>query len=202
LDRTANALAETDVAVVPTLVLHEAFGHLSDQEFIAQIDLAGVPTSVQEAWNVPALIRRAGMRSADFAAFRSSRSAQDRFLRIFRKAGGKVAAGSDSPNQLLPPGASLHRELELLVAAGLSTEEALLAATREAAWVLDSDTLGVLRPGAVADFLVLSADPLEEITNTRLIERLVLRGQSYHPDEFKTDWEGWQAPTASLDQGQ
>ena len=202
LDRTANALAETDVAVVPTLVLHEAFGHLSDREFIAQIDLAGVPTSVQEAWNVPDLIRRAGMRSADFAAFRSSRSAQDRFLRIFRKAGGKVAAGSDSPNQLLPPGASLHRELELLVAAGLSTEEALLAATREAAWVLDSDTLGVLRPGAVADFLVLSADPLEEITNTRLIERLVLRGQSYHPDEFKTDWEGWQAPTASLDQGQ
>jgi imidazolonepropionase-like amidohydrolase len=96
----------------------------------------------------------------------------------------------------------LHRELELLVAAGLSTEEALLAATREAARILNSDTLGVLRPGAVADFLVLSADPLEEITNTRLIERLVLRGESYHPDEFKTDWGGWRAPTDTLDQGQ
>jgi len=151
---------------------------------------------------VPDLIRRAGMRSADFAAFRSARGVQDLFIRIFRRAGGTVAAGSDSPNQLLPPGASLHRELELLVAAGLSAEDALLAATREAARVLDSDTVGVLRAGAVADFLVLSANPLEEITNTRLIERLVLRGESYHPDEFKSDWDGWQAPTDSLDQGQ
>ena len=142
------------------------------------------------------------MRSADFAAFRSGRRAQDRFLRIFRRAGGTIVAGSDSPNQLLPPGASLHRELELLVAAGLSPEEALLAATREAARILNSDTLGVLQAGAVADFLVLSANPLEEISNTRLIERIVLRGTSYHPDEFKTDWERQQETADPAGQGQ
>jgi len=190
LDRTASALAETDVAVVPTLVLHEAFGYLADQEFIAQLDLAGVPQHVQEAWDVPDLIRRAGMREADFTAFRRARPVQDQFLRLFSRAGGTIATGTDSPNQLLAPGASLHRELELLVAAGLSNEQALLAATREAARVLGSDSLGVLQPGAAADFLVLTADPLADIAHTRLIERIVLRGSSYDPVEFRQDWEG------------
>jgi imidazolonepropionase-like amidohydrolase len=188
--RVARALAATDVTVVPTLVLHEAYGHLDDGEYIAQLDLAGVPQSVREAWDIPDLIERAGISSRDFTVFRSSRPAQDRFLRLFRRAGGAVAAGTDAPNQLLAPGASLHRELELLVAAGLSNEEALLAATREAATVLNSDSIGVLKAGASADLLVLDGDPLADIANVRLIERIVLRGVSFHPDEFKSDWEG------------
>jgi imidazolonepropionase-like amidohydrolase len=48
----------------------------------------------------------------------------------------------------------------------------------------------VLQPGAAADFLVLTADPLDDISHTRLIERIVLRGSSYDPVEFKRDWEG------------
>ncbi|UCG85227.1 MAG: amidohydrolase family protein [Gemmatimonadota bacterium] len=190
LDRTARALAETGVAVVPTLVLHEVYGHLADQEFIERLDLTGVPQQVQEAWDIPDLIRRAGMRTADFTAFQRARPSQDQFLRLFSRAGGTIAAGTDTPNQLLAPGAGLHRELELLVAAGLSNEQALLAATREAAQVLGSDSLGVLKLGAVADFLVLTADPLDNISHTRRIERIVLRGTSYDPVEFKQDWEG------------
>ena len=189
-DATARALAETDVAIVPTLVLHEAFGHLADQEYIQRLDVSGVPQHVQEAWDVPGLIRRAGIRPADFTAFRRARPSQDRFLRLFSRAGGTIAAGTDAPNQLLAPGESLHRELELLAAAGLSNEHSLLAATREAARVLNSDSIGVLRPGAAADFLVLTADPLDDISNTRLIERIVLRGSSYDPAEFKQDWGG------------
>lgn len=194
MDRTARALAATDVVLVPTLVLHEAYGHLADAQYISQLDLSGVPQSVRGAWDVPDLIRRAGLSTSDFNTIRRARRVQDLFVRMFKEAGGIVAAGSDSPNQLLAPGASLHHELELLVAAGLTTEEALLAATRDAARALSQDTLGVLLPGYAADFVVLTADPLANITNTRLIDRIVLGGTGYHPDEFKQEWGGAQQP--------
>lgn len=188
LERTVRRLRETEVAIVPTLVLHETFGHLADENFAESIDLAGVPPWVQERWDVPDLIRRARLTNADFRAFRRSRPKQDLFVRRFRAAGGLVAAGSDSPNQLLAPGASLHQELWLLVEAGLSAEDAILAATRDAARLLRVDSIGVILPGKVADFLVLSGNPLDDITNSSLIHRIVYRGAGYRPEDFKTEW--------------
>jgi imidazolonepropionase-like amidohydrolase len=185
LDRTAHALAETGVAIVPTLVLHEAWAHLDDQAYIASLDLSGVPQAMRDGWNVPDLIRRAGLRAADFPALQRSRPNQDLFVRLFRRAGGLVVAGSDSPNQLLPPGASLHRELRLLVAAGLSPEQALLAATRDAARLLGVDSIGVIKPGGVADFVVLGADPLADIANIDQVERVVAYGFQYDPRQLR-----------------
>jgi len=190
LERTASELRQTGVAVVPTLVLHQVWAHLEDSTYLARLDLAGVPSSVQQAWDVPDLVARARLGHDDYVAFRASRPAQDRFVRIFHRLGGLVAAGSDAPNQLLAPGASLHDELALLVAAGLSPQEALLAATRDAARLLRADSIGVLRPGAVADFLILSADPLADIANTRKIEAVVLRGVLHRVRELRALWRG------------
>ncbi len=185
LDRTARALVQAGVAIVPTLALHEAWGHLDDPAYETALDLTGVPAAVRSGWNIPDLIRRAGLRTTDFTAFRQSRPNQDLFVRLFRRAGGLVAAGSDSPNQLIPPGASLHRELRLLVAAGLTTEQALLAATRDGARLLGVDTIGVLRVGAVADFLVLTQDPLQDIANVGTIESVVAAGYRYAPADLR-----------------
>ena len=185
LDRTAHALAATGVAIVPTLVLHEAWGHLNDQAYVASLDLSGVPQAARDGWNVPGLIERAGLREADFPALQRSRPNQDLFVRLFRRAGGLVVAGSDSPNQLLPPGAALHRELRLLVAAGLSPEQALLAATRDAARLLGADSIGVIKPGAVADFVILAADPLADIANVDQVERVVAYGFQYDPRQMR-----------------
>jgi imidazolonepropionase-like amidohydrolase len=186
LDRTARALAETGVAIVPTLALHDAWGHLEDSLYLGGLDLTALPAAARAAWNVPDLVRRAGIRAADYAAFQRARPKQDLFVRLFRRAGGSVVAGSDSPNQLLPPGASLHREMSLLVRAGLEPRDALLAATREAARLLASaDTLGVVKAGAVADFVVLTADPLADIGNTALIQTVVAYGVRYDPRQLK-----------------
>lgn len=185
LDRLARALAQTGVAIVPTLVLHEAWGHLDDPAYEASLDLTAVPVAVRAGWDVPDLIKRAGLRPADFAAFQQSRPNQDLFVRLFRRAGGLVAAGSDSPNPLLPPGPSLHRELRLLVAAGFTPEQALLAATRDAARLLGVDSIGGLRPGAVADFVVLTADPLQDIANVSAIETVVADGYRYTPADLR-----------------
>jgi imidazolonepropionase-like amidohydrolase len=188
-ERTARRLIELGVRIVPTLTLHETWAHLLDGEFTEQLDLSGMPDSIREAWDVPGLVRRAGITSADFRAFRRSRFAQDRFVRMYHRGGGIVAAGSDAPNQLLAPGVSLHDEMAMLVRAGLLPRDALLAATRNVATLLEADSIGVIRAGGVADFVVLDANPLEDIQNTKRINRVVLRGTAYTPDELR---EGWQ----------
>jgi imidazolonepropionase-like amidohydrolase len=185
LDGLARRLVETGVAIVPTLALHEAWSRLGDPDFVQSVDVSAMPAGAVSAWNVPDLIRRAGITDADFAAFRQARPAQDLFVRLFRRAGGLVAAGSDSPNQLLPPGASLHSELRLLVAAGFTPEQALRAATADAARLIGTDSIGVLRTGGVADFVVLTADPLRDIGNLDAIQQVVSAGYRYDPAELK-----------------
>jgi imidazolonepropionase-like amidohydrolase len=188
LGHTAEALKQEDVAIVPTLALHEVWAHLEDSTYLVTLDLAGVPPAIQEAWDVPDLIARARLGYDDYLAFRRSRPVQDRFVRGYHQLGGLVAAGSDAPNQLLPPGASLHEELRLLVGAGLSAHDALLAATRNPARLLGVDSIGVVRDSAVADFVILGASPLDDIRNTRSIEAVVARGVYRTRAELRALW--------------
>jgi imidazolonepropionase-like amidohydrolase len=188
LARVAGQLASQQVILVPTLVLHETFSRLDDPASTAQAELSAVPAPEQERWDVPGMISRAGWSAADFAAFRQARPYQDRFVRAFRKAGGVIAAGTDASNQLLVPGASLHREMELLVAAGMTPAEALASATRVGASLLGLDSLAVVAPGKAADLVVLGADPLTDIKNTRSVERVVVRGRLMGVDSIKATW--------------
>jgi imidazolonepropionase-like amidohydrolase len=188
IDRVASALIQAGTVAVPTLVVHEAHSRLPDPAFAQEMNLAEVPDSVRAGWDVGRLTARAGLVDRDFEAFRRSRPVQDRFVRVFVRRNGILAAGSGSPWPLVPPGSGLHAELSLLVAAGLSPRDAMLAATRNAARLMGTDSIGVLRPGAVADFLVLSADPLRDIANTRRIELVVSGGSEYRPDAMRRGW--------------
>jgi imidazolonepropionase-like amidohydrolase len=185
LRQVAERLVEEKVSIVPTLVLHETLSRLNDPELLRDPALADVPDRARRAWDIPEMISRAGWSDADFTAFRRSRPAEDLFVRLFAAAGGRIAAGTDAPNQLLIPGYSEHRELELLVAAGLSPREALRAATRNAAVLLGVDSLGLIAPGKAADLVILQKDPLADIRNTRSIQAVMSRGQLYRPDSLR-----------------
>ena len=73
-------------------------------------------------------------------------------------------------------GWSSHIEMESMVKAGLTPSEVITAATRNSAQLLGLDQLGMVAPGKNADFLVLDANPLDNIANTRRISRVYLRG--------------------------
>jgi imidazolonepropionase-like amidohydrolase len=91
-------------------------------------------------------------------------------------AGVKVLAGTDHPIS----GLSLHQELEELVKAGLTPREALRAATYDAAVFLGREaTHGSVRPGRVADLVLLDADPRRAIANTRRIALVSVAGRRY-----------------------
>lgn len=107
------------------------------------------------------------------------------FLGKFARAGGKVLAGCDTASFVLP-GICLHRELELLVEAGMSPMHAIQAATVNNFEFLQEPDLGTLEPGKLADLLILREDPLADIRNTRNIDMVIKNGQiqdtSYHSD--------------------
>ena len=188
LARVAKVLVEKNVILIPTLVLHETLSRLDDPALLHDPALKAVPDSEIARWNVPGMIARAGWTAADFSAFRAARPIQNLFLREFLAAGGVIAAGTDASNQMLVPGASEHTEMELLVAAGLSPADAILAATHDAATLLGADSIGVLTPGKAADLVVLSRNPLENIHNTRTIERVMVRGQLLAADSIRASW--------------
>jgi len=190
LSRTARALAQTHVAIVPTLVLHETLAHLADTSLRSRPEMADVPDDTANVVRrVASLLRRTNWRAADFAAFQRARPRQDLFVREFKRAGGLIVAGTDAANQMLVPGASLHEELLLLTEAGLSPLEAITAATRHAAQLLDSDSLGYLVPGKVADLVVLNSSPAQNINNTRDIAWVMIRGRMVRPDSLRTEWK-------------
>ena len=90
------------------------------------------------------------------------------------RAGVRIMAGTDLP----PDGSALHEELELLVEAGLTPMEALQAATRNPAEFIGRlDSLGTVERGKIADLVLLDADPLADIRNTRKIRAVILGGR-------------------------
>jgi len=191
--RLYDGLIEAGTALDPTLVLYAARpGAIGDDVGDTSMDdpertrlLPRLPAPVAkelvERW---AERRRAALDASERSKHRMRR-AWDNILTLvggFQRAGGIVLAGTDCPNVAIVSGFSLHRELELLVRAGLSPMEAIVAATRRPAERLGKqDVFGTIAPGRAADLLVLTADPLADIRNIRRIERVMARGVVFDP---------------------
>ena len=92
------------------------------------------------------------------------------------QAGVAIIAGSDAGNPATFHGPGLIHELELLAQAGLPLSEVLLAATSRPAALMGQDDLGTLAPGKRASFIVLDANPLDDIKNTRRIADVYVDG--------------------------
>jgi imidazolonepropionase-like amidohydrolase len=90
----------------------------------------------------------------------------------------RFLAGTDTPNPFVFPGFSLHDELALLVQAGLSPLEALQTATRNPAEYFNQlDEFGTVEKGKTADLVLLEANPLLDIRNTKKIAAVVIGGK-------------------------
>ena len=92
------------------------------------------------------------------------------------EAGIPVVPGSNGGNVGTLQGPSFHRELERLARAGLTPEEVLVAATRDAARALGLEDRGTLARGKLADLVVLAADPLEKVENLAAIDFVMVEG--------------------------
>jgi imidazolonepropionase-like amidohydrolase len=106
--------------------------------------------------------------------------------RKLSEAGVPIAVGSDGGSAIDFPGLMTHRELELLVEAGLSPMQVIVAATRNGALALrKQNEFGTIEPGKRADLLLVSANPTEDVRNLRKIDRVMLDGQWVDRDSLK-----------------
>jgi imidazolonepropionase-like amidohydrolase len=170
---------EKDVWQTPTLVLlkNDAFPTLENTA-ISDDRTKFIPIRTLDTWKQSRTeqMKTVSPQDSDLHA-QLLRKSMDLVAQM-QKAGVKILAGTDSPAPYVFPGSSLHDELQLLVEAGLTPLEALQAATKSPAEFLHTQKdSGTIEKGKYADVVLLDANPLADIRNTRKIRAVILRGK-------------------------
>ena len=189
LARLAGATARAGAWSSPTLnVFNTAFaGKETDAAIRGRPDWNMIPPSVREPYLRARERYWAPANDSVRTAARRARyiEVRNKLVKAIHDSGGKILAGSDTPEWFHVYGWGLHRELQSLVQAGLRPYDALVAATRNPAEFLNqSGEWGTLEPGKRADFVLLSANPLADIRNTERIDAVAIGGRWLEREEL------------------
>jgi imidazolonepropionase-like amidohydrolase len=181
----ARATVKANPFVVPTMHLFKfTFGKgRTEESFLAQPDIRFYPKKTVEQWT------RVSKRYLSTAAPIEKREKyigiRDKLVKAIYDAGGRVMAGSDTPEWLMLYGHTLHLEMIDLRDAGLSNYAALEAATRNPALFLGTiNKTGTIEKGKRADLVLLEANPLDDIANTQKRAGVMIKGKYFSQGEL------------------
>jgi len=155
----AHLVAAHHAFVVPTLDVLESVSNIASGESLTTDPNVAPYLTAEDITNLK--------RSFPPMSTHPSEKYAEQTVAQLKAAHVPILAGTDAPNPGTSHGASLHRELELLVRSGLTPEEALTSATSAPAARFHLDDRGVLAPGKRADLLLVKGDPMEDIKATR-----------------------------------
>ena len=151
----------------------------------------GVPLDLSWLGGTVPADQLAEMRAAsvDNPAAQEFFGIQARNLARFADAGIKISFGTDGNAAWAP-----HQEMEDMVRSGMTPGDVIVAATKTSAELMSWDDLGEITAGGSADFIVLDANPLDDITNTRRIDAVYLRGTMVDREGISARMLGTEAP--------
>jgi imidazolonepropionase-like amidohydrolase len=181
----AKATVQANPFSVPTLTLFKyTFGLGRSEESIrAQPDVRFYPPKVINLWL--GVNKRYWATAASAERRAKYVEVRNKIVRAIHAAGGKIMAGSDTPEWLLLYGFTLHRELKTLNEAGLSNYDVLAAATRNPAEFFGTTAqTGTIEKGKRADLVLLEANPLKDISNTEKRAGVMLKGKYFTQAEL------------------
>lgn len=142
------------------------------------------PAQIEQYWGEP--LRK--MTPERLARAKAQFESDGKSAMRLRAAGIRVVGGTDTGQSRFLIGYFNHMDLESMVAIGLTPAQAITAATRDGADIAKFNT-GLVAAGRNADFIVLDANPLESISNTRRIDRVFLRGHEVPRAEMAAKWQ-------------
>lgn len=164
----------------PTLTVLRSIAFLDDPSFTNDSRLKYMPRDVRASWDPKTDFRLKTRTAEDWARSKKVFSKDAEIVGAMQRAGVNILAGTDTLNPYCFPGFSLHDELGLLVKAGLSPMEALQAATLNPARFMGREKdFGTVETGKIADLVLLDANPLNDIANTKRIDAVVLGGKLF-----------------------
>ncbi|MBT8443607.1 MAG: amidohydrolase family protein, partial [Gammaproteobacteria bacterium] len=181
-DVVSDATAAAGVWNVPTLTL--AVNFIGPYEAAGYPELQFMPANVASSWEKIVMGYQATLEDPELAQeFLRSR---DKLVRALHDAGAGLLLGSDTPQMLNVPGFALHKELALMIAAGLTPAEALTTGTVNPAIYLDAeDTFGRVAEGLAADLVLTDANPLEQPDTLGEPVGVMLRGRWMSREELR-----------------
>jgi imidazolonepropionase-like amidohydrolase len=164
----------------PTLTVLRNVRFIDDLALIDDSRMKYMPRMYKALWNPTNDFRFKDRTAEDIAVGKKAYQKALEIVGAMNRAGVGILAGTDTQNPYCFPGFSLHDELGLLVQAGLTPMEALQAATINAARFMNRQKdFGTIEKGKLADMVLLDANPLEDIANTKKIWGVVFSGKFY-----------------------
>ena len=178
LSEIARRTREAGVWIVPTQALMDGFVSAEDPAAMGRRpEMRYLPKPLVAQW-VQAKSNALAQPTYDAGQARRFIALRGRIIKALHGAGVGIVLGSDAPQVMNVPGFSVHRELAVLVGAGLTPYQALETGTRNvAAYFGTLDRSGTVAPGKVADLILLDANPLTDIANTTRIAGVMARGK-------------------------
>jgi len=176
-DELVSAMKEKKIPLAPALTaLESRFVYAEKTPWLTEQSMREVyPASISSYLSDPVVMAKF-KRDPQINAYRQEFATAQKNLKKLADAGVPIALGSGSGQAETFPGFFEHRELELMVGAGMAPLAAINAATSVSAAILGAEDLGTLAAGKKANFIVFGSNPLEKISNTRDIDRVFVNG--------------------------
>lgn len=190
IPEVTRKLKESGVSIVATLIVfHNISRQVDDIDRMLQSPgIEYLPRSITDLWQPDKNEYLAGFDNEKNENFlKPTFRFMEKLFKSLLEAEVPLLAGTDAGVAIVVPGYSLHDELQEMVAAGMTPYEALVAATREAARFLKSDSeMGTVEVGKRADFLLLEKNPLDNIEHSTSIAGIAVRGKWMDKSELDT----------------